>query len=225
MTPELLDAILTHARMDAPRESCGLLASSHGNIASYIPCRNIAEADHFSIHPEDWSAVEDRAHILGVVHSHPGQTHLIPSLHDIDQQIETGLPWYIVCPETGEWRRFGQSPVEGRVFAWGVEDCFSLVSDYFGGLTDFLRWPKFWESTDLFRRGIATAGFHERPLDDPATGDVLLFSIRGRGVPNHSAVYMGHGTILHHLPGRLSRIEPIGAWVRDLVAIVRRNPA
>jgi proteasome lid subunit RPN8/RPN11 len=224
MTPALLKLILAHASREAPRESCGLLVSTSGNLAEYVPCRNLSSLDHFQIHPEDWADCEDRGHVLGVAHSHPGQAQLEPSPWDLEGQAETGLPWYIVLPDSGAWLRFGASPQEGRVFAWGVEDCFSLVSDYYGGMVDFLREPKFWESTDLFRRGMALAGFHERGLNDPAPGDVMLFSIHGNGIPNHCAVYLGYGTILHHLPGRLSRVEPIGAWVRDLVAICRRNP-
>lgn len=224
MTPELLEAILAHARQEIPNESCGLLLSTGGSLAEYVPCRNVSNGDHFEIHPEDWFRAEDRGHILGIVHSHVEQADLKPSGWDIAKQRASGLPWYIVSPEYGSWLRFGQSNFEKRVFAWGVEDCFSLVSDHFGGLTDFLRWPKFWESVDLFRQGMMLAGFHERSLDDPAHDDVMLFSIKGKGTPNHCAVYMGNGTILHHLPGRLSRVEPIGAWVRDLVAIIRRNP-
>jgi proteasome lid subunit RPN8/RPN11 len=220
MTPELLGRILEHARTEAPRECCGLLIAAPDSLAEYVPCRNIAEGeDDFRIHPEDWADAEDRGHVLGVVHSHPGGP-VTPSPLDLASQGSMGLPWWIVVPETSEWARFGESPAEGRVFAWGVEDCYSLVRDHFGGLPDFTRQPGFWRDRNLFMDGLSVAGFV--PVQgDPEPGDGMLFAIKAE-IPNHCAVYLGEGRILHHLPGRLSVAEPIGAWVHALKAVVRR---
>ena len=63
----------------------------------------------------------------------------------------------------------------------------------------------------------------KRVEDGPLVGDALLFSIRGAGVPNHCAVYIGGGRVLHHLPGRLSREEDLGPLNRAVVAVVRRR--
>jgi proteasome lid subunit RPN8/RPN11 len=220
MTPALLETILQHARRENPRESCGLLiAEGTDSLASYVPCRNLLTGDFFNLHPEDWAAAEDRGRILGVVHSHPGG-EAKPSGADLQAQLSTGLPWWIVVPETGAWARFGAAQLTGRTFAWGVSDCYTLAADWFQGVPDFVREPDFWKTRDLFRGGLERAGFRE-VHDGPRPGDALLFAIRS-GVPNHCAVYMGDGRILHHLPGRLSCQELMGRWVRDVVAVVRR---
>lgn len=222
MTPALLEQILDHARAEAPRESCGVLVWDGKNGATYRHCQNIAEGeDHFAIHPEDWVAAEDAGAILGVVHSHPGGT-TEPSEWDLQSCHRSGVPWWIVTPE-GDWRRIAPVgwEVRGKVFAWGIQDCYTLARDAYSHMPDFVRGPGFWHNEDLFGNGLASAGF-ERVDGPPSPGDALLMSIRGNGVPNHCAIYLGGGRILHHLPGRLSREEDMGPLVRAVVAVVRR---
>lgn len=234
MTPALLKAILDHARAEAPREACGVLIWDGKDSAIYRPCRNLAEGDgHFEIHPEDWVAAEDAGTVLGIVHSHPGgMTALsepMPGLPgDRDFLNRSGVPWWIVVPETGEWARYVPSDweVTGHPFAWGVQDCFTLVRDGISGVPDFLREPFFWESRDLIGESMEAAGF-EVVQGGPAPGDVLLMSIHGRingvDMPNHCAVYAGSGRIVHHLLGRSSREEDLGPLNRAVVSIVRRK--
>ena len=222
MTPDLLSQILAHARAEAPRESCGVLTWDGKDRAIYHPCRNMAEdGGEFSIHPEDWVAAEDAGPVLGIVHSHPGGT---VALSEADKRgmERSAVPWWVVVPETGEWRRHRPStwPLAGHPFAWGVQDCYTLAGDAFRGLPEFLRAPRFWEGSDLFREGLASAGFRE--VDGPpCIGDALLMTIRGGGVPNHCALYLGAGRVVHHLPGRLSREEDLGPLSRAVVAVVR----
>ena len=102
MTPELLDAILSHAKDESPRESCGVVLSAAHCLAEYVPCRNTKAGDeHFQIDPEDCAAAEDRGSVLAVIHSHPGQNPLAPSGWDIGAQRESGIPWYVVQPDLG----------------------------------------------------------------------------------------------------------------------------
>lgn len=222
MTPALLDAILAHARAEAPREACGILAWDGKDNAIYMPCRNIAEGDHFEIHPEDWVSAEDHGQVLGIVHSHPGGT-TNPSHADLVACNRSTVPWWIVTLE-GKWRRIVPSDwqLTGHPFAWGVQDCWTLVRDAaFGRVPDFLRSPAFWETENLFMDHMTEAGW-QIVEDGPSHGDALLFSIRGRGVVNHCAVYRGAGCIVHHLPGRLSREEDLGPLNRAVVAVARR---
>lgn len=221
MTPALLEQILDHARAEAPRESCGVLVWDGMESAIYRHCQNIGGPDQFHIHPEDWVAAEDAGQILGVVHSHPGGT-TAPSEADRDGCDRSGVPWWIVTPEGG-WARITPTgwDVRGKVFAWGVQDCYSLARDAYAHMPDFVRGPGFWRTHDLFSEGLADAGF-ERVDDGPQVGDALLLSIRGAGVPNHCAVYIGGGRVLHHLPRRLSREEDLGPLNRAVVAVARR---
>jgi len=221
MTPDLLTEILIHcARVKT--EACGLLISAPGGLAKFVPCWNIADEPetHFKIDPEDWERAEDAGRILGVVHSHPGGT-TAPGAHDLASQAATRLPWWIVVPETGEWKRFGDSPLIGRTFAWGVEDCFSTLRDALGIEFDTVREPHFWHRSALFIDNLEAAGF--AIVDGPAeTGDVLLFA-KGSTAINHCAAYLGGDEMIHHQGGRLSTREPVGRWWKHLVKIARRK--
>lgn len=73
-------AILAHARRDAPRECCGLLAGRGGRIELAIPLRNIDRRprSRFRIDPAEHIAVRralrtlaPKLEIVGVYHSHP----------------------------------------------------------------------------------------------------------------------------------------------------------
>lgn len=224
MTPALLEQILDRARAEAPREACGVLIWDGANDAVYRPCRNIAEgADHFQIDPEDWVAAEDAGMVLGVVHSHPCGT-VDPSPADLLGISRSGVPWWIITPE-GDWKRYapaGWSPL-GHPFAWGISDCLTLARGCYAGIPDAVRGYGFWRLHDMFTEGTVAAKF--KPVTDgPVYGDLLLMSIRGQGVPNHCAVYLGGGRIAHHLPGRLSREEDLGPLNRAVVRTLRRVP-
>lgn len=221
MTPTLLAQILTHACAEAPREACGVLVWDGANNAVYHPCRNVAEGDdHFQIHAEDWVAAEDAGPVMGIVHSHPGGT-VEPSEADLQAMERSGLPWWIVTPE-GAWKRYtpaGWSSM-GQPFAWGIQDCLTLARDHYEGIPDQLREPGFWNTSNPFVHGMAGARFEV--VTDTEPDDLLLMSIRGHGIPNHCAVYLGNGRIAHHLPGRMSREEDLGPLNRAVVATLRR---
>ncbi len=221
MTPTLVDDILAHAHAEAPREACGVLVWDGKNNAVYHPCRNLGGEDQFEIHPEDWVAAEDAGMVLGVVHSHPSGT-TEPSPADVRGCGRSGVPWWIFTLD-GAWKRItpaGWSAL-GRPFAWGVQDCYTMAMDYFPAMPDFVRAPEFWSVADLFGAGLGSASFG-KVEDEPQPLDAFLMSIRGQGVPNHCAVYLGAGRIAHHLPGRLSREEDLGPLARAVVATVRR---
>lgn len=229
MTPGLLNLARDCAAKAYPMESCGLLVvEAEARMADYLPTRNLAtEADRFAIHPEDWVTAEDYGTVVAVVHSHPDAS---PEPSEADRMAcdLSGLPWVILgADDTWETIYPAGIPFEGRAFCWGVNDCYSLARNWYQemqGVTlpDFPRMPDFWLGHDLFGDGLAAAGFERIEGLNPEPGDALLFGIRSKGRTNHCAVYLGNGQMLHHLPGRLSVAEPIGAWVRDLAYIARR---
>lgn len=222
MTPELVEAIVAHAARELPREACGLIVRRVGE-AVYFPCRNeVAEEHHFDIAAEDWVVAEDAGEVLAIVHTHTDGTYA-PSEKDREQCDKSGFPWYVFGLH-GKWTRFTPKnwSVTGKPFTWGVQDCYTLAHDWMGNTPDYERSEGFWRRSDLFGRGVANSAFTTLPIDEePRLGDLLLFSVRGK-YPDHCAIYLGDGNILHHSVGRLSAATPIGNLVEKLYCIVRR---
>jgi proteasome lid subunit RPN8/RPN11 len=90
----LADAIVAHARGEAPAEACGVIIGSGepgagGLPLRYEPCRNeLASAVRFRIHPEDvyrlvLAADAAGEAFWGIVHSHV-RTHAVPSATDVE---------------------------------------------------------------------------------------------------------------------------------------------
>jgi proteasome lid subunit RPN8/RPN11 len=77
LSPASREAIVEHARREAPRECCGLLIGTAGRIVEVVAARNEAErATEYRIAPEDHFAAVRRARalgleVLGAYHSHP----------------------------------------------------------------------------------------------------------------------------------------------------------
>ena len=90
----IADAILAHARAEAPLEACGLIpgsapATDGGEPLRYVPCRNaLASPVRYTVHPEDLLRVTVEADdaggvIWGIVHSHV-RSPAVPSATDVD---------------------------------------------------------------------------------------------------------------------------------------------
>lgn len=241
MTPEAIEAMRAHALAAYPRECCGLVVIVKGR-ERYIECRNLADkpGEHFILPAEDYAAAEDMGEIVAIVHSHP-DTAARPSEADRVQCEEWGLPWYIVsvlrdgdAVSVGEVHRLApegyEAPLVGRGFHHGVLDCYSLCRDWYKRewglvLPDFPRRDEWWNDgeSDLYTQHFAECGFV--PIAKPEQpGDALLMQIRSKnGVPNHAAIYLGNGVILHHLYGRLSSRDVYGGMFAQYTRLVLRH--
>lgn len=246
ITPELGDAILAHARLEEPREACGLVVR-RGDRLDYVPCKNSAMAElahtQFAIDQFDWVAAEDSSdEVLAVVHSHPGASaHATHA--DLVGCEKSMLPWIIIGLPDGVIKQYeptGQRlPLVGRVFHHGLVDCYSLIRDYYWmrlgiDLPDFERPDEWWErgegklGMDLYRENFRKAGFVEvgKAADiEPIAHDVILMQVRA-DVPNHAAVMDGArpGEILHHLYRRLSGHDVWGgSWKYCASSILRHE--
>lgn len=242
------EAILAHAAAEAPRECCGLVLRTRGRRLRYQPARNLHEGaageDRFVLDPQVWTDVDDAgAEPVAVVHSHPSAS-ANPSMADRVMCERSGLPWVIVGWPSGAFVELQPdgwaAPLEGREFCFGVLDCYTLVQDWYARelaveLPDFARDDGFWERKtlpdgtaqepqDLYREGLAEAGFRVVATTEPQRGDGLLMRVASPEVDNHAAVYLGDGYMLHHLYGQLSRRERWDwPWQRRTMAIVRHR--
>lgn len=226
---EIVDEIRAHAASCFPAESCGLVVIAHGK-RTYRPCRNIAERnEHFVMHPEDFAAAEDAGTVEMVVHSHPNVVPQ-PSQADLVGCERSGVPWLIVNWPTGATYEFQptgyKAPLIGRTFSHGVLDCLTLIQDYYREtlsieLPQYAREDLWWEKgQNLYLDLYKDCGFEM--VDEPRQHDVLLMQIGAR-VPNHGAIFLGDGTILHHLMHRLSSRDVYGGWYRKCTCNVLRH--
>lgn len=235
MTP--WEAAREHALRDYPRESCGLIVLRKGKM-HYVPCRNEATtpSEHFLIGAEQWSSVEDQGDVLVVVHSHP-DTDAAPSQADLVNCEASGIPWVIYAvqrdgdqPKVIEERTVHpagyEAPLIGREFSYGTLDCYTLVRDWYLRERG-IRLPNFESEDGWWNRGetlvmdyYQRAGFVQ-VYGDPQPGDVVVMQIRAP-TPNHTAVYLGEGVILHHMYNRLSTREMLGGyWLQNTIMILR----
>ena len=105
---EVREAILEHARAEAPNEACGLVLIREGRAERYEPGRNAAASPYrfeLEVDPELWFA-EDEGYELAVFHSHISAEPR-PSRTDVENiGLWTGRPYLILSLRTGDLAAF-----------------------------------------------------------------------------------------------------------------------
>ena len=232
LSDSIKEQVLEHAKAEFPKEACGLVAVVKGR-KRYFPCHNLAETphEHFVLDPLQYAEVEDQGEIVAVVHSHPKTNHA-PSQADRVACEKSGLPWYIVNPQTEQWGYCEpegfELPYVGREFSFGIVDCYSLCRDWykreFGlDLKDYDRRDRFWlKGESLYMDNFANEGFHRISVEELQYGDAILMQLNSP-LPNHAAIYLGDMLMLHHLQGRLSSRDLYGGYYLKNTACVLRH--
>lgn len=251
LTKILKDQITAHAWDDYPNECCGVIIGGQ-----YHPCTNIAPdpANQFEIDPAEFVRLSELGEVVAIVHSHPNGEPM-PSEVDKVQMGLHGVDWVIVgLGHTPTGARYCDikthkptaytAPLLGREYHHGVQDCYSLVRDYYGRelgieLPDFARIDEWWENEHhepLYQNNFAKAGFVV--VDDLQKHDVILCRVGRTHHINHALVFVGDGKltsentpdcvgdclVLHHPHGRLSVREIYGdAWQKRTALIVRHK--
>jgi len=214
---------LLHAKKEDPKESVGVLLNIKGK-EKYFPCRNLSMNQNqcFILDPEDYVKADNLGEIIGIVHSHP-ITPPEPSEADRVSCEHSNLKWYIVNPKTETWGYCEpcgfKPPLRGRQWVWGLQDCYSLVRDWYKKeknieLKDWTRptTPEEFLLNPMFEQCAWRTGFRELKFDEKLiNGDLLFMSIGSPGL-NHVAIFLD-GDVLHHLADRLSCKEPYSEWL------------
>lgn len=236
--PTWLDKAFEHAEKEYPRESCGLVyvpkyldwENPVDEQAAYWPCRNLATSDeHFLLAPDDYIKCAEEGKILKVVHSHPNYP-AIPSQADLVECEKGQYPWVILGWPSRTMREIKpngySAPLTGRVFTFGILDCYTLVVDYYKDrlgivLEDYPREDGFWErGEDLYEENFRTEGFLEVPFEEIQLHDLILMANKSK-VINHAAIFLGYKSfngrtsvpvMLHHIQENLSCETIYGGW-------------
>lgn len=116
----------------------------------------------------------------------------------------------------------------GRQWEYGVNDCFTLIRDWFGlqgvELPNFSR-PEDLEVCDsIFLEQAVAIGFEQIAFDKRKPGDVLIMRLDTR-TPMHAAILLPDELILHQRQDSLSAIEPLRRYYVDRIAAVFRYAA
>lgn len=169
-----------------------------------------------------------------------------PSKVEMERQALTAKPWVIVPIDAAGKLRDpvvigGEiQPLLGRKFIHGVADCYALIRDAFAlGRKELAKqgiegWPfdpvflpyfprneGWWlHGENMYIDNFANAGFSVI-TDEPCPGDMFVSDIGDRHNV-HGGIMVGNGMIAHHLPGRMSRLEPARLWVKKANVWVRQ---
>ena len=210
-----------------PEEACGVVVMD-GKHPIAIDCKNV------SADPLHTFQIEDQylEGAMGVWHSHPSGDPT-PSDDDRTACVASGLVWYIMGVKEGVTTPLkvvlpaGESEYLERPYVLGTFDCWSLVKDFYRRefcvlLGDYPRENRAWVREDLFSRNWRTEGFVPVELSQLKDGDLVLI---GHGpVINHIGVFH-QGKFMHHVEGRLSRMDELGGyWLTHARLFLRYQP-
>ena len=256
LTKTIKEAIHAHAKSAYPNECCGLIIDE-----DYYPCDNVAvnPTEHFEIDPKDFARAESMGQIQAIVHSHPDGNAELSEIDRVQMGVH-GVPWVICgfgyhaggeqyckikCHKTEAY----QAPLLGRNYIHGVQDCYSLVRDYYSReldieLPDFERADAWWEHENhepLYEQNFEKAGFVavDKSVGNLQKHDVILCRVGRTHHVNHALIWLGddgalksettpdcvgNALILHHPYGRQSVREIYGkGWADRTVLVVRHQ--
>lgn len=213
-----------------PREACGVLVETVKGKYSFIECKNIAEDDSnqddkfFVMSAEDLKAAYEIGDVVAVWHSHVNRSSE-PSEADMQGCSASEIPWIITSiykdDETGQFTLTEphtftaegfEMPYTGRIYVFGVFDCWLLCRDYLKREFDVtldplpeLHVPRWWEGdVDILGDNYEAQGLVKLPEGtEPQPGDIFFMQFAGKHA-NHCAIYIGDDMILHHQQDRLS---------------------
>lgn len=248
LTKQQKTDIINHAKTCYPKECCGVITNG-----VYHPCENIAfdPYNHFEIDPV---AYLDFGEIEAIVHSHPNGTGEASEMDKIQMGLH-GVDW-LICGVgkdllTDDFYfdvKIHQAtahnpPLLGREYVHGVQDCYTLVQDYFKrelkiDLPNFKRIDDWWEDENhepLYENNFTKAGFIQ--VDDLQKHDVILCRVGRTFHVNHALIFIGDGKltsentpdcvgdslVLHHPHGALSRREIFGESLQKRMALIVRH--
>ena len=226
LTEEQQRKIQSLATADPAVESCGFVLQD-GNV---IEVPNIANdpVNEFAIAPAVYA--QHDAQIKGIWHSHL----MLAGFSPLDQQVmaQDSVPWAVYCMGDNSWHQCDPTrvaPFEGRPFAFGHYDCYSLISDYLLDLgVNLPQWErgKWGEwNTPLFTPFDDNAKKVGQPIKvgRQKAGDILLMNLGDHPMhTDHVGVFTNHRQFLHHPSGGKSRLQTFGGyWERRLNWIIR----
>lgn len=119
MNKEVIEAIVAHAKREAPLEACGYLAGKDGIAVMAYPLANAdASEDHFFLTPEEQFAAVRQIRAAGmrlcaIYHSHPC-SEARPSAEDIRLAYDPEIS-YVIVSLSGKTETVRSFKIQGSV--------------------------------------------------------------------------------------------------------------
>lgn len=220
-----------------PHEMVGVLTEKMG----FVQLPNIATSSthRFEIDILEYRKIDKAFNVIGLVHSHTRQPNVdygpaseldsrTPSNLDVKSQKKLGIPFYIVATD-GQfvmepicYPRDKNQSLYGRPFIFYINDCYTLVADYYYqkyGIelmehADEFDW---WNSgkggvtTPFYTKYLEDAGFHYIDEYELEIGDIIIMGM-GHKDGNHLGVFVEDYKILQHIMNHPSGDLPISKW-------------
>lgn len=221
-----------------PEEASGVIINGE-----YVPVKNSSPTPltDFSISARSQINVEKRGRIEAIIHSHPYDVNTKikfdprwASHSDMVSFINGNVPWGIVATD-GEgvsemtWLDDAEiAPYEGRWWANGSADCFTLLRDYYAkeyqiNLKNYPRQLDWYLTGQNYVQELyEDAGFVEIGAHQVKPGDLIIMKWGSR-VDNHLAIYLDHSTILHHCYGRYSGKDKLQDYMKHITKWARHK--
>ena len=176
-----------------------------------------------------------------LVHSHCVTTRSMfdprsPSYEDLKTQIAIDIECAVCvtdgveCSDPMYWGNPKNRPaLVGRDFIHNIQDCFSLVQDYYfqelgielRSVPRYAGWAQ--DGLTLIESSYIDMGFKEIPISEAKANDLFFYQVHAK-TPNHLGVYVGDQRVLTHWYGRASGFEPYSKWASKIVKAVRYMP-
>lgn len=103
----VIDAVIAHARDDAPNECCGLLGGRGATIDAVMRARNLKQsATEYLVDPRDHFAAirlwrTEGREVVGAYHSHPSSP-AVPSAIDVRAALDAAFAYVIVSLQNAD---------------------------------------------------------------------------------------------------------------------------
>tara|TARA_Y100001951_G_C11294231_1_gene274380 strand:+ start:1751 stop:2464 length:714 start_codon:yes stop_codon:yes gene_type:complete len=221
--------IESHISREYPKEICGVIAGKRR--PQYIECTNISDSeDEFIIDPTEYTRLSLTRQISAIVHSHRHSCKA--SEWDVVQCNLHKLPFIIFGDDGYNIVHPKVLALKGRVYEFGVRDCFEAVRDWFidkniQSPPRNINWEVDWaeQGIDYIGNYFETWGLKEVKDNSLEYGDVLVFKMFME-VPDHIGVYTGNDNFFHHAVDRLSCEENLWEyWGKYLYKVLRHEKA
>jgi proteasome lid subunit RPN8/RPN11 len=226
----ILPELIKHGQECLPNEACGVVIIFKGKL-KYIRCTNLLYGDDFYLDPEDYAKAESMGEVVGIAHTHVNYESR-PSEADITGCNFSKVPWLIYSFLDNTSQTIMPSkftpPLVGRVWYHGVQDCYTLIMDYYKQelgiiLNDYPRQPDWWYRGDnLYSDNFRNEGFEIVTRESIKPHDLILMQ-NNAAVVNHGGIYLGDNILLHHCTNRLSSRDVYGGYWESITRYIIRH--